>query len=145
RISLRRTTAAVPRLLARRGCARARRSPQLHRRGADAGASRANGSRDGHRMSAPTLSLPVIIPAAGLGARFLPLSRVVPKELLPLGNRPLIHHAVLEAERAGLGPVTIVTSPSKRAIRSYFEDDTLPVSGSAAAVAAAREPSRLAQ
>jgi UTP--glucose-1-phosphate uridylyltransferase len=96
-----------------------------------------------------TLPLPVVIPAAGLGARFLPLSRVVPKELLPLGSLPLIHHALLEAERAGLSPVTIVTSPSKGAIRAYFEDDallepTFAVPGGTAAVAAAREPSRLA-
>jgi len=101
-------------------------------------------------VSRATLPLPVVIPAAGLGARFLPLSRVVPKELLPLGSRPLIHHALLEAERAGLGPVTIITSPSKGAIRAYFEDDAvleraLAVSGNAAAVAAACEPSRLAQ
>ncbi len=65
----------------------------------------------------------VVIPSAGLGTRFLPLTRVVPKELLPLGEWPLIHHAVLEAERAGFSEAIIVISPSKRAIRSYFEGD----------------------
>ncbi len=65
----------------------------------------------------------VVIPSAGLGTRFLPLTRVVPKELLPLGEWPLIHHAVLEAERAGFSEVIIVISPGKRAIRSYFEGD----------------------
>jgi UTP--glucose-1-phosphate uridylyltransferase len=65
----------------------------------------------------------VVIPSAGLGTRFLPLTRVVPKELLPLGDWPLIHHAVLEAERAGFSEVIIVISPGKRAIRSYFEGD----------------------
>jgi len=65
----------------------------------------------------------VVIPSAGLGTRFLPLTKVVPKELLPLGEWPLIHHALLEAERAGFGEAIIVISPSKRAIRSYFEGD----------------------
>ncbi|MBV9100431.1 MAG: NTP transferase domain-containing protein [Candidatus Dormibacteraeota bacterium] len=68
-------------------------------------------------------SLPVVIPAAGLGSRFLPLTRVMPKELLPLGGWPLIHHALLEVDRAGLRDVVVVISPRKGAIRSYFEGD----------------------
>ena len=43
----------------------------------------------------------VVIPAAGLGTRFLPLTRAIPKELLPLGEWPVIHHALVEAETAG--------------------------------------------
>src|SRR3989442_15482099 len=61
------------------------------------------------------------IPAAGLGSRFLPLTRAVPKELLLLGELPLIHHALLEAEGAGFDSAIIVISPMKRAIRTYFE------------------------
>src|SRR3989442_2375676 len=61
------------------------------------------------------------IPAAGLGSRFLPLTRAVPKELLLLGDWPLIHHALLEAEGAGFDSAIIVISPMKRAIRTYFE------------------------
>lgn len=67
--------------------------------------------------------LAVVIPAAGVGSRFLPLSRVVPKELLPLGEWPLIHHALIEVESAGLDDVVIVISPRKQAIRAYFEGD----------------------
>jgi len=65
--------------------------------------------------------LPVVIPAAGQGARFLPLSAVTPKELLHLGRWPLIHHALLEVRREGLGPVVVVTSPRKHSLRDYFE------------------------
>src|SRR2546423_8940465 len=64
-----------------------------------------------------------VIPAAGRGSRFLPVSRVVAKELLPLGRKPLIHHALDEVERAGFTRVVIVTSPAKRQLRSYFEAD----------------------
>lgn len=42
-----------------------------------------------------------LIPAAGLGTRFLPLSRVVPKEMLPIGNKPAMELLVEEARRAG--------------------------------------------
>jgi len=63
----------------------------------------------------------IVIPAAGLGSRFLPLTRAVPKELLLLGDWPLIHHALLEAEGAGFDAAIIVISPMKRAIRTYFE------------------------
>ena len=63
----------------------------------------------------------VVIPAAGLGTRFLPLTRAVPKELLLLGAWPLIHHALMESERAGFDSAIIVISPAKQAIRTYFE------------------------
>jgi UTP--glucose-1-phosphate uridylyltransferase len=64
-----------------------------------------------------------VIPAAGLGRRFLPVSRAVAKELLPLGRKPLIHHALDEVERAGFTSATIVTSPRKGGLRAYFEPD----------------------
>jgi len=63
----------------------------------------------------------VVIPAAGIGSRFLPVSHVVPKELLPLGVKPLIHHALDEAERAGFSRAVVVLSRGKTAIRSYFD------------------------
>jgi UTP--glucose-1-phosphate uridylyltransferase len=65
----------------------------------------------------------IVIPAAGLGTRFLPLTRAVPKEMLVLGAWPLIHHALLEAQRAGFEQAIIVISPSKTAIRRYLEGD----------------------
>jgi UTP--glucose-1-phosphate uridylyltransferase len=74
-------------------------------------------------MATAHASLPIVIPSAGLGTRFLPLSRVMPKELLLLGEWPLIHHALLEVRRAGFGEVIVVISPAKRAIRAYFEGD----------------------
>jgi len=63
----------------------------------------------------------IVIPSAGLGSRFLPLTRAVPKELLLLGEWPLIHHALLEAEGAGFDSAIVVISPNKQAIRTYFE------------------------
>lgn len=63
----------------------------------------------------------VVIPAAGLGSRFLPVTSIVPKELLPLGTKPLIQHAVEEAERAGFDEILVVISPDKRAIARYFQ------------------------
>jgi UTP--glucose-1-phosphate uridylyltransferase len=63
----------------------------------------------------------IVIPAAGLGVRFRPLSRIVPKELLPMGGKPLIHHALEEADRAGFEQAVIVLSPTKSSIREYFE------------------------
>lgn len=62
-----------------------------------------------------------VIPAAGLGTRFLPLTRAIPKELLPLGEWPVIHHTLIETERAGFEQAIIIISPAKRAIRDYFE------------------------
>jgi UTP--glucose-1-phosphate uridylyltransferase len=64
-----------------------------------------------------------VIPAAGLGCRFLPASRAMAKELLPLGRKPLIHHALDEVERAGFTSATIVTSPRKAGLRAYFDPD----------------------
>ena len=65
----------------------------------------------------------VVKPAAGLGRRFLPLTRAIPKEMLPLGGLPLIHHAMAEAAAAGFDRAVIVLSPGKEAIRRYFEPD----------------------
>src|SRR3982074_3337323 len=63
------------------------------------------------------LNLKIVIPAAGTGSRFLPTSRVVPKELLPLGIKPLIHHALEEAERAGFTGALSAVSPQNTAPR----------------------------
>jgi UTP--glucose-1-phosphate uridylyltransferase len=64
-----------------------------------------------------------VVPAAGLGSRFLPASRALAKELLPLGCKPLIHHVLDEVEMAGFTSAVIVVSPAKTSIRSYFEPD----------------------
>lgn len=64
-----------------------------------------------------------IIPAAGLGTRFLPVTRVVPKEMLPVGSRPALELIVEEAKSAGAGEITIVISHGKELIREYFAGD----------------------
>lgn len=64
-----------------------------------------------------------IIPAAGLGTRFLPVTRVVPKEMLPVGSRPALELIVDEAKSAGADDITIVISHGKELIREYFKDD----------------------
>lgn len=64
-----------------------------------------------------------IIPVAGLGTRLLPLTKSVPKELLPVGRKPTIHHVVDEMAEAGVRQVLLVTSRHKRAIEDYFDPD----------------------
>ena len=61
-----------------------------------------------------------VIPAAGLGTRFLPVTRSVPKELLPILDRPMLQYVVAEAAEAGIIDVIIVTSPGKEGIADYF-------------------------
>ena len=64
-----------------------------------------------------------IIPAAGKGTRFLPVTRAVPKEMLPVGAKPAIQFIVEEAIDAGADDVVIVISEEKEIIRRYFEGD----------------------
>ena len=64
-----------------------------------------------------------IIPAAGKGTRFLPVTRVVPKEMLPVGAKPAIHCIVEEAVEAGADDIAIIISEEKEIIRRYFEGD----------------------
>jgi UTP--glucose-1-phosphate uridylyltransferase len=66
-----------------------------------------------------------IIPAAGLGTRMRPLTGGAAKEMLPVGNRPMIHHAVQEALAAGIEEVCIVIREGKEVIRRYFEQGDL--------------------
>lgn len=62
-----------------------------------------------------------IIPTAGFGTRMLPLSKAVPKELLPLGNRPSIHYVIDEAIKAGIKHIVLVNHAQKSAIENYFD------------------------
>jgi UTP--glucose-1-phosphate uridylyltransferase len=61
-----------------------------------------------------------VIPAAGMGTRMLPASRTVPKELLPVVDRPIIHYAVEEAIAAGITHIIIITAAGKEALAEYF-------------------------
>jgi UTP--glucose-1-phosphate uridylyltransferase len=63
-----------------------------------------------------------VIPAAGLGTRFLPVTKSMPKEMLPIINVPAIHYVVDEAIRAGIEDIIIVTARGKRSIEDYFDD-----------------------
>ena len=61
-----------------------------------------------------------VIPAAGWGTRFLPATKAIPKELLPLADKPVIQHTVEEAVASGIEQVIIVTSPGKGALEAHF-------------------------
>jgi len=62
-----------------------------------------------------------VFPVAGLGTRFLPATKAVPKELLPIVDKPLIQYAVEEALAAGIDTLIFVTSRSKGAISDHFD------------------------
>jgi UTP--glucose-1-phosphate uridylyltransferase len=63
----------------------------------------------------------VVIPVAGMGTRFLPATKSLPKEMLPIVDRPIIHIIVEEAVRAGIENVVFITSRPKVAIEDYFD------------------------
>ncbi len=62
-----------------------------------------------------------VIPAAGLGTRVLPATKSVPKEMLPIVDRPAIHYIVEEAVRAGITDILIITSRGKSSVEDYFD------------------------
>ncbi|HPQ80425.1 MAG TPA: UTP--glucose-1-phosphate uridylyltransferase [bacterium] len=66
----------------------------------------------------------VVIPVAGMGTRFLPVTKAVPKELLPVGTVPILHVVVEEALASGVEEVVLVTSPDKASVADYFRSDT---------------------
>lgn len=61
-----------------------------------------------------------VIPAAGWGTRFLPATKAIPKELLPLYDKPIIQHTVEEAIASGIEEIIIVTSPGKSSLEAHF-------------------------
>lgn len=62
-----------------------------------------------------------VIPAAGLGTRLLPITKSMPKEMLPIVDRPAIHYVVEEAVKSGIDDILIITGKGKRAIEDYFD------------------------
>src|SRR5919112_3887452 len=62
-----------------------------------------------------------VVPANGMGTRLLPATKAVPKELLPVVDRPALQYVVEEAARAGLGEVLLVTGRNKAAIEDFFD------------------------
>ena len=70
----------------------------------------------------------VVFPVAGLGSRFLPVTKVIPKEMLPISDKPLIQYAVEEALDAGFTELIFVTAPFKTSIRDHFTSKLPPSS-----------------
>ncbi len=63
----------------------------------------------------------VLIPAAGFGTRFLPQTKAMPKEMLPIVDKPVIQYVVEEAVNSGIETIVIVTGSNKRAIEDHFD------------------------
>ena len=63
-----------------------------------------------------------VIPVAGLGTRFLPVTKSMPKEMLPIIDKPVIHYVVEEAIASGIDDIIFITGRSKRSIEDYFDD-----------------------
>jgi len=91
----------------------------------------------------------VVIPTAGRGTRFLPATKVVPKELLPVVDRPALEYVVEEAAAAGLTDLLLVTAVGKEAVERHFTavpelEAALAAKGDADGLAAVRRPTELA-
>ena len=90
-----------------------------------------------------------VIPAAGLGTRFLPATKATPKEMLPVVDKPAIQYVVEEAVKAGLEDVLLITGRSKRSIEDHFDrayelEEALAVKEEFERLAQVRESSELA-
>jgi len=90
-----------------------------------------------------------VVPAAGLGTRFLPATKASPKEMLPVVDKPAIQYVVEEAVRAGLTDVLLVTGRGKRALEDHFDtawelEAALEAKGDAKRLALVRESAQLA-
>jgi UTP--glucose-1-phosphate uridylyltransferase len=90
-----------------------------------------------------------VIPAAGLGTRFLPATKATPKEMLPVVDKPAIQYVVEEAVSAGLHDVLLITGRSKRSIEDHFDrnyelEEALEARDEAERLAQVRESSELA-
>ena len=91
-----------------------------------------------------------IIPAAGMGTRFLPLTKSQPKEMLPVVDKPVIQYVVEEAVEAGASEILIVTGRGKRALEDHFDrsvelEQLLEETGKVEALATVRAISELAE
>lgn len=91
-----------------------------------------------------------VIPVAGLGTRFLPASKSIPKEMFPLIDKPLILHIVEEAVQAGITDIIFVTGRHKTSLEEFFDrnyelEDTLQKQGKNDLLAKAQYVSRLAR
>ncbi|ACY96498.1 MULTISPECIES: UTP--glucose-1-phosphate uridylyltransferase GalU [Thermomonospora] len=90
-----------------------------------------------------------VVPAAGLGTRFLPATKATPKEMLPIVDKPAIQYVVEEAVAAGLTDVLMITGRSKRSIEDHFDrayelEEALRAKGDEERLASVRQSSELA-
>ena len=90
-----------------------------------------------------------VVPVAGLGTRFLPATKAIPKEMLPVVDRPAIQYVVEEAAAAGLDDILLVTGRGKGAIEDHFDrapelEHALEAKGDDKRLARVREPDELA-
>src|SRR4051794_14442701 len=69
----------------------------------------------------PTPVTKAVIPAAGLGTRFLPASKAQPKEMIPVVDKPAIQYVVEEAVRAGITDILLITGRGKRTLEDHFD------------------------
>ncbi|MFP5326927.1 MAG: UTP--glucose-1-phosphate uridylyltransferase GalU [Acidimicrobiia bacterium] len=91
-----------------------------------------------------------VIPAAGLGTRFLPATKTVPKEMLPVVDKPAIQYVVEEAVRAGIDDILVITGRGKESLEDHFDtsvelEHELEARGKTAELAAVRAIADLAQ
>lgn len=89
-----------------------------------------------------------VIPAAGLGTRFLPATKAMPKEMLPVVDKPAIQYVVEEAVNAGMTDILMITGRNKRSLEDHFDrvpfiEQTLEAKGDLEKLAAVRRPSEL--
>ena len=76
-------------------------------------------------MDAAIMIKKCLFPAAGYGTRFLPATKSIPKEMLPIVNKPLIQYGVEEASNAGMSDIAIVTGRGKHAIEDLFDNNRI--------------------
>ena len=91
-----------------------------------------------------------VITAAGWGTRFLPATKAIPKELVPVVDRPAIDYVVQEAVESGIQLIVLVTASEKKAIEDYFDrmpelERLLEAKGDLAALEEVRRPAQLAR
>jgi len=103
-----------------------------------------------HGTGAHVRAVKAVIPAAGLATRFLPATKAVPKELLPVVDRPVLQYIVEEAAAAGINDILLVTGRGKTSMVDHFDrqpylESRLEAKGAFDLLAAVRRPSELAE
>lgn len=72
-------------------------------------------------MTSPKPIKKIVLPVAGLGTRFLPATKAIPKEMLPVVDKPLIQYAIEEAREAGIEDIILVTGRNKQVMEDHFD------------------------